>query len=255
MPARIAAVLREAGAAVPATRAAFARTIVESIAQAFAGAAAHRRTPHRSRDRRRPHRRRRSAQSPAVPGDRRPRGPPRARRAGRGDGAGQHAGAGTRSRLVRGGCFARDPARAPSSRRSRPSGSSHAHERVHGRIRLGPPARGGRSPAHGGARHRDRGRRRRARRVRRDGPADGPRRRPLPALLDHQAARRAHRGPRDRTGSADPRHAAHRRTAGVRRRPRRHRAPPPPRKPHVRHRRAAARCPGRSACGAARSWS
>lgn len=38
MPARIAAVLREAGAAVPATRAAFARTIVESIAQAFADA-------------------------------------------------------------------------------------------------------------------------------------------------------------------------------------------------------------------------
>ena len=38
MPARIAAVLREAGEPVPATRAAFARTIVESIAQAFAGA-------------------------------------------------------------------------------------------------------------------------------------------------------------------------------------------------------------------------
>ena len=38
MPARIAAVLAEAGAAVPATRAAFARTIVESIAQAFAEA-------------------------------------------------------------------------------------------------------------------------------------------------------------------------------------------------------------------------
>ncbi|WP_426326089.1 rhamnulokinase [Microbacterium sp. E-13] len=40
MPARIAAVLREAGAPVPATRAAFARTIVESIARAFAGAVA-----------------------------------------------------------------------------------------------------------------------------------------------------------------------------------------------------------------------
>jgi rhamnulokinase len=38
MPARIAGVLREAGAAVPATRAAFARTIVESIARAFAEA-------------------------------------------------------------------------------------------------------------------------------------------------------------------------------------------------------------------------
>jgi rhamnulokinase len=38
MPARIAAVLSEAGKPVPATRAAFARTIVESIAQAFAGA-------------------------------------------------------------------------------------------------------------------------------------------------------------------------------------------------------------------------
>ena len=37
MPARIAAVLREAGAAVPG-RAGFARSIVESIAQAFAGA-------------------------------------------------------------------------------------------------------------------------------------------------------------------------------------------------------------------------
>ncbi|GAA2976909.1 rhamnulokinase [Microbacterium terrae] len=40
MPARIAAVLEESGAPVPATRAAFARTIVESIAQAFAGAVA-----------------------------------------------------------------------------------------------------------------------------------------------------------------------------------------------------------------------
>ncbi|KRB37316.1 rhamnulokinase [Microbacterium sp. Root180] len=40
MPARIAAVLDEAGAAVPASRAAFARTIVESIAQAFATAVA-----------------------------------------------------------------------------------------------------------------------------------------------------------------------------------------------------------------------
>ena len=38
MPARISAVLQEAGSAVPATRAAFARAIVESIAQAFAGA-------------------------------------------------------------------------------------------------------------------------------------------------------------------------------------------------------------------------
>ncbi|MCC2031656.1 rhamnulokinase [Microbacterium allomyrinae] len=38
MPARIAAVLDEAGAAVPVSRAAFARTIVESIAQAFAEA-------------------------------------------------------------------------------------------------------------------------------------------------------------------------------------------------------------------------
>jgi rhamnulokinase len=38
MPARIAAVLDEAGSPVPATRAAFARTIVESIAQAFATA-------------------------------------------------------------------------------------------------------------------------------------------------------------------------------------------------------------------------
>lgn len=38
MPARIAAVLREAGAEVPTSRAAFARTIVESIAQAFADA-------------------------------------------------------------------------------------------------------------------------------------------------------------------------------------------------------------------------
>lgn len=38
MPARIAAVLAEAGAEVPATRAAFARTIVESIAAAFARA-------------------------------------------------------------------------------------------------------------------------------------------------------------------------------------------------------------------------
>ncbi|MFF2486480.1 rhamnulokinase family protein [Microbacterium sp. NPDC058062] len=40
MPARIAAVLGESGASVPTTRAAFARTIVESIAQAFAGALA-----------------------------------------------------------------------------------------------------------------------------------------------------------------------------------------------------------------------
>lgn len=40
MPARIAAVLAESGAAVPATREAFARTIVESIAQAFARAVA-----------------------------------------------------------------------------------------------------------------------------------------------------------------------------------------------------------------------
>jgi rhamnulokinase len=40
MPARIAAVLGEAGAPVPATREAFARTIVESIAQAFADAVA-----------------------------------------------------------------------------------------------------------------------------------------------------------------------------------------------------------------------
>lgn len=40
MPARIAAVLDEAGAPVPATREAFARTIVESIAQAFADAVA-----------------------------------------------------------------------------------------------------------------------------------------------------------------------------------------------------------------------
>jgi rhamnulokinase len=38
MPARIAAVLQEAGSTAPATRAAFARTIVESIAQAFADA-------------------------------------------------------------------------------------------------------------------------------------------------------------------------------------------------------------------------
>ncbi|KJL41819.1 MULTISPECIES: rhamnulokinase [Microbacterium] len=40
MPARIAAVLGEAGAPAPATREAFARTIVESIAQAFADAVA-----------------------------------------------------------------------------------------------------------------------------------------------------------------------------------------------------------------------
>ncbi|WP_374314198.1 rhamnulokinase family protein [Microbacterium sp.] len=40
MPARIAAVLDEAGAPVPASRAAFARTIVESIADAFARAVA-----------------------------------------------------------------------------------------------------------------------------------------------------------------------------------------------------------------------
>jgi len=40
MPARIAAVLGESGARVPATREAFARTIVESIAQAFADAVA-----------------------------------------------------------------------------------------------------------------------------------------------------------------------------------------------------------------------
>lgn len=40
MPARIAAVLESSGAAVPATRAAFTRTIVESIAQAFADAVA-----------------------------------------------------------------------------------------------------------------------------------------------------------------------------------------------------------------------
>ncbi|GAA5202922.1 rhamnulokinase family protein [Microbacterium jejuense] len=40
MPARIAAVIAESGAAVPATRAAFARAIVESIAQAFADAVA-----------------------------------------------------------------------------------------------------------------------------------------------------------------------------------------------------------------------
>lgn len=40
MPARIAAVLEESGAPVPATREAFARTIVESIAQAFADAVA-----------------------------------------------------------------------------------------------------------------------------------------------------------------------------------------------------------------------
>jgi rhamnulokinase len=38
MPARIAGVLAESGAPVPATRGAFARTIVESIAQAFADA-------------------------------------------------------------------------------------------------------------------------------------------------------------------------------------------------------------------------
>jgi rhamnulokinase len=38
MPARIAVVLEEAGSAAPETRAAFARTIVESIAQAFAQA-------------------------------------------------------------------------------------------------------------------------------------------------------------------------------------------------------------------------
>ena len=40
MPARIAAVLAESGAPAPATREAFARTIVESIAQAFADAIA-----------------------------------------------------------------------------------------------------------------------------------------------------------------------------------------------------------------------
>ncbi|MBW9094367.1 rhamnulokinase [Microbacterium jejuense] len=40
MPARIAAVIAESGTAVPATRAAFARSIVESIAQAFADAVA-----------------------------------------------------------------------------------------------------------------------------------------------------------------------------------------------------------------------
>jgi rhamnulokinase len=40
MPARIAAVLEEGGAAAPRTRAAFVRTIVESIAQAFADAVA-----------------------------------------------------------------------------------------------------------------------------------------------------------------------------------------------------------------------
>ncbi|WP_019182261.1 rhamnulokinase [Microbacterium yannicii] len=40
MPARIAAVLEESGSAVPPSRAAFARTIVESIAQAFADAVA-----------------------------------------------------------------------------------------------------------------------------------------------------------------------------------------------------------------------
>lgn len=40
MPARIAAILAESGAPAPASRAAFARTIVESIAQAFADAVA-----------------------------------------------------------------------------------------------------------------------------------------------------------------------------------------------------------------------
>ena len=40
MPARIAAVIAETGAAVPETREAFARSIVESIAQAFADAVA-----------------------------------------------------------------------------------------------------------------------------------------------------------------------------------------------------------------------
>ncbi|GAA5206308.1 rhamnulokinase [Microbacterium kyungheense] len=40
MPARIASVIAESGSAVPATRPAFARTIVESIAQAFADAVA-----------------------------------------------------------------------------------------------------------------------------------------------------------------------------------------------------------------------
>ena len=112
LPARIAEWYRENGSVIPATRAAFVRAIIESLAEAFAttvrtaaelaggridtihivggGAPEH-------------------ACCASAP---RTAGHPRARRPGRGDGDRQCARAGARAGMVRARCLARPPARA-----------------------------------------------------------------------------------------------------------------------------------------------
>ena len=137
MPARIAACCREHGLAVPTTRAAFARTIVESIAEAFAGAV---RTAGRLADRDiESSTSSAAARSTACSaGDRGPVGHSRAGGSGRGDRDRQRAGAGARARLVRSGCLARDAARR--RRRGVPAGAVRAD--------LGLEPRGAWRPAH-----------------------------------------------------------------------------------------------------------
>ncbi len=98
MPARIAALL---GPQAPGGRAAMVRSIVESIAAAFAAAVADRRRPARASCGCDPPRRRRGAQHAAVPGHRRSFRSARRGGPGRGDRAGQRAGAGAGARVVR----------------------------------------------------------------------------------------------------------------------------------------------------------
>ena len=216
MPARIAAVLREAGEPVPATRAAFARTIVESIAQAFAGALAHRRAASpiaRSTSSTSSAAARSTACSARRPPTARgfPCSPVRSRR---------RRSATCSCRRARTAGSDRMPRSRRSARRGRglPAGAVRAAapddlwRHVRRGVRLGATARrlraACRPPSLG---DRDCRRHRRARRVRRDARAPGRRRRPLPAVLDHEAARRPDRRARDRARAAHPRDAARRR--------------------------------------------
>ncbi len=94
MQARVEAWCAEHDVAAPRGRVATVRCIVHSIAAAIATALDRAATTCRTGHRRGAHRRRRRAEHPAVPGDRRPQRPSRAGRPGRGDGPRQRPGAG-----------------------------------------------------------------------------------------------------------------------------------------------------------------
>ena len=115
MPSRIDAWCTEHGLAPPRTRAEYARSIVESLAQAFADAAHEAGRIGRRRCAHDPHRRRGLAQRAALPADRRPGWLARAGRPRRGHRARQRADPGScarrRDRLTRG---------PPRSRRAHP---------------------------------------------------------------------------------------------------------------------------------------